>query len=1320
MGLDMKMRKKLISLGLAFGLTVTSVPLWQMPMTAQAAEKIVVLGAAARGETAEVTLDTVRAEAAEKYTTDQTGLDIDLSEQTFDGNTTLDYSTDADGRKYMQVFNKLLAGANDQTMIVRFKTNAENGLLFGAGATPPADDAAEKRSGTSTTLALSAGKLRPVFRNAENKGGLKGTFSSNLSDGQWHTVAISLLPSIGKKVDNVRLVIDGSTNLYTDTTTWGNDWIAGLNQRKDAPYTTFQIGGGAYVNQDSAKAAFNGEIDFITILDKAYTVEQLQKITEGDKSSYDDFSVMTAAGTNNTWLITGGTETVADFATSRTTRNYVGLFEETLRDGPGNPQYITRSRYVFNTAQRGADVAYILQNYDTMIKPYGTKAVGVQVGADDYSKGVEGLEAFKTNLRGLVEKIYADSKLPFIITPYPTGNAEEVENITAYTAAIQEVSAKRTRVIDVSELSNSYVENGSLTAAGHQTIANAIKDALGTGCKTNDTFDGLQDGSYTVAKKAADGSEEEVKSVTATEKSVSVTVAQETISGSTAKLSYVLTDESGQKVSGSAADGELTFTIDGLKGGIAYTLQVYDSSRKNDGSVKESYRPVEIVTAADASGTSKEYPDVNDTIYNEDVNEKLQALLSSEEPVTYLFMGDSITHGIRMDGYDNVPQLFAKYLDEQGRKRDVVLNTGVSNATLSTTLDQIDHRLNKYDPDVVMVMLCTNDASTRGEVVTNSETHTVAYQGTVSVSTIKDRYKQLVRAIYAKNPDACIVLRIPCDMIDDGYHTGFDQKYNAETGQVGLFYSIYQVAEEMKEEISDLNITVVNHLEEWRDYAANVRNNILTSGTGWLCKYDGVHPNGKGQVAMFQQIIKELGLYVPTSEMANYEYALDAWTGTSDIQAPVTQKATRASFAMSALSGYTNGLKNVTLTLTADGVSISRTAEYSANVTITLDGLDAEKTYTATVTGKDSTNSKEISFNASITKETEVTATEAEKKELTDSIEEAKTLDASVYPAAAYQAYEAALKKIEDELVKDSMTVAEVDEALTQVRLAKANLVKMAAEAAEAEAERKAAKADLEKALESTEAKYQAGKSDWTDASWNAYESAYQAARAADESTETAVLKDLLAKLKDAEENLEKKEPEKPSDDNPGQPTNPSQPTNPGQPTNPEQPIEEGKTYAEGDYSYKVTSTSRLTAEVTGTNKEGLTKITVYNTVKLGGKSYKVTSVGASAFKGNKKITSVSIGKNVQTIGKNAFAGCVKLKKVTAKSTKLKQIGSKAFFKCKALKSITIKSKTLKSVGKNAFKGINKKAVIKVPSAKLKAYRKTLAKKGQSKTVKIK
>ena len=169
--------------------------------------------------------------------------------------------------------------------------------------------------------------------------------------------------------------------------------------------------------------------------------------------------------------------------------------------------------------------------------------------------------------------------------------------------------------------------------------------------------------------------------------------------------------------------------------------------------------------------------------------------------------------------------------------------------------------------------------------------------------------------------------------------------------------------------------------------------------------------------------------------------------------------------------------------------------------------------------------------------------------------------------------------------------------------------------------------------------------------------------------------------------------------------------------TKPEQKFEIGKTYEDKNYLYRITGDS--TAEAAGIKADTEKTITIPDTVSFGGKTYQVTSIQDSVFS-KKTAASAVIGKNVEIIGKNAFAGCKKLKKVTIKSTRLKEIGSKAFSNCKALKNITIKSKVLKKAGKNCLKGIHKKAVIKVPSSKYKDYVKRLAKKGQSKTVKIK
>lgn len=178
---------------------------------------------------------------------------------------------------------------------------------------------------------------------------------------------------------------------------------------------------------------------------------------------------------------------------------------------------------------------------------------------------------------------------------------------------------------------------------------------------------------------------------------------------------------------------------------------------------------------------------------------------------------------------------------------------------------------------------------------------------------------------------------------------------------------------------------------------------------------------------------------------------------------------------------------------------------------------------------------------------------------------------------------------------------------------------------------------------------------------------------------------------------------------------------------------------------YKVTrsGTEDATVEYMKSTVAG-TSLVVPASVKIDGVIYKVTSIGANAFKNNRKIVKINIGDGVITIGTGAFSGCTKLKsvvlgknvtsieskafykcsrltKITIPST-VKKIGKQAFYNCKRLKNITIKTSKLtsKRVGSKAFKGIHPKASIKVPKKKMKTYKKILRLKGIGKKVKIK
>lgn len=197
--------------------------------------------------------------------------------------------------------------------------------------------------------------------------------------------------------------------------------------------------------------------------------------------------------------------------------------------------------------------------------------------------------------------------------------------------------------------------------------------------------------------------------------------------------------------------------------------------------------------------------------------------------------------------------------------------------------------------------------------------------------------------------------------------------------------------------------------------------------------------------------------------------------------------------------------------------------------------------------------------------------------------------------------------------------------------------------------------------------------------------------------------------------------------------------------------------------SYSIGSDGAIFSKPTGS----AATVSIPATITVNGQPIKVTAIADSAFKGNKKLTTVTIGKNIKTIGKNAFANCAKLKtvkggaavttikdgafsgckvlktfpamnklqkignnafkgdKALAKFTLAKtvtSIGKNAFNGCAGLKTITVKTEKLtnKNVGASAFKGINKKAAFKCPKKLLDDYKSLFVKKGAPKTCKFK
>ena len=90
---------------------------------------------------------------------------------------------------------------------------------------------------------------------------------------------------------------------------------------------------------------------------------------------------------------------------------------------------------------------------------------------------------------------------------------------------------------------------------------------------------------------------------------------------------------------------------------------------------------------------------------------KLRARMAAKEPVTWLFTGDSITHGaLHTKGWRGFAEIFAERVRFEARRpRDIVINTGISGDTTAGLMPDLEWRVLRFKPDVVFVMFGMND-----------------------------------------------------------------------------------------------------------------------------------------------------------------------------------------------------------------------------------------------------------------------------------------------------------------------------------------------------------------------------------------------------------------------------------------------------------------------------------------------------------------------------------------------------------------------------------------------------------------------------------
>lgn len=830
----------------------------------------------------------------------------DLEGQEFNGSTLVDVSDKA------AEVGKLSAGS----VIIKFRTTDKSGnlmMLMG------------KTAGESAAINGAVNKASFYLEKSDNlmryRADMKHTRASvagiDYADGEWHTAMVTQADS-GYVF---RFAIDGvDRGKFTGDSNKGFfSTVQNLNQ--------LTIGGYYNGNTQTVSNGFKGEIGYVVVTEEAASLEDTLEITKTESGILCDLpEQMFDQSKDNTWVFAGGTDVEGGYGVTQGIRNYVGQFEEYIR-WTKNGGVMGRQRYMINTGKAGNTMADIKDQFDNLVGKYDPRALAVMVGKEDYQAGTEGLEAFKASLGALVDKaLVLRNGTGYLVIQTPYAQADDSENqlAAAYTNAVKEVydglsEAQKSKVMVADHFKNTdngaFKKNcldtqGRINALGHLEIAKQFAKV------TYGTADGFPVGEADLSlkkEKTPSKYSAEVPKITASDTQLTVNIPDTALEGITG-WRYELQIED-QTISGGFTDRQAV--IGGLPTGAGYTLTV----KSEDGDTQ-----LAAVTGKVLQGNESQVKPVTQ-IELSDLQKQIRAIAENEEPATWLFVGDSITHGaLHTKGYDSIHQTFEKYLkDELGRKDDVVINTAVSGATTAEQEANSNERLDKYNADVVIVMLGTNDASNE----------------TVPTDRYKANLESIVDKIHAKG--AVAVLRTPNPLRPEAGNRAVNLPKYAEV--------IRTVAEEK-------NAVLDDHFAEWSKELETRA--YLWQNTYW--NNDSIHPNPNGQLNMAQSLIRACGLFNETSTICNLSYELPHTDEQSDKAIGAAASGDKIAVDLEALEeSYGSSFGSAKIQAVCDGKTYTASAKKGEQYG-TLRNLPVNKTYQVTVKADLLETSKSVTF----------------------------------------------------------------------------------------------------------------------------------------------------------------------------------------------------------------------------------------------------------------------------------------------------------------------------------------------------------------------
>ena len=219
--------------------------------------------------------------------------------------------------------------------------------------------------------------------------------------------------------------------------------------------------------------------------------------------------------------------------------------------------------------------------------------------------------------------------------------------------------------------------------------------------------------------------------------------------------------------------------------------------------------------------------------------EKISTHLNTKasEPWTWLFYGDSITHGaLHTHGFRAFPEIFAERIRWELRLLyDVVINTAISGQSTVQLLDEsrFNWRVSRFAPNVVFILIGMNDI--------------VKLK---SAEKFKTNLLELVRRV--RSIGAIPVLQTNGKIL----FVPENEKY------VMRYENLPQYNETIRQVAADESIILIDHDACWDKF-------ICDEATLKRHLGEAIHPGGLGHLAMAKLIFKTFNIFDPESPCCN-------------------------------------------------------------------------------------------------------------------------------------------------------------------------------------------------------------------------------------------------------------------------------------------------------------------------------------------------------------------------------------------------------------------------------------------------------------------